>query len=218
MGGVVDHAASYRTNIVPGAVEWSEERQEAAFFLCGLVSKRAFGAYTVIRFLARLRQTLLRQGDAQHMEGLVGCSLYDAIRFIQNLDGQLVRAAINVDQREHRAATCLPVRLAVDQQAIRVTVLQGGVVADADDQFTRHAAHRCVRLGYQDPQELVAEYGGRFCGGMGFLRGVLAWLGAHITGRDLDATRVAVRLVCEHPIALRIDVGIDIGARWQRDQ
>jgi hypothetical protein len=138
---------------------------------------------------------------------------------IQNFDGQLVSTAINVDQREHRASTCLPVRLAVDQQAIRVTVLQGGVVADADDQFTRHAAHRCIRFGHQDPQELVAEYGGRFCGGVGFLHGVLAWLGAHIAGRDLDATRVArVRLVGEHPIALRIDVGIDVGSRWQRDQ
>jgi hypothetical protein len=71
---------------------------------------------------------------------------------IDDFHCDLVGAAIEVLQREHRAASRHSGRLAVEQQAIAMAGQQRRLAGDGDDDVAAVGAQGCVRFGEEDAQ------------------------------------------------------------------
>ena len=70
--------------------------QERIFFLFRLVCERPFRLLAVVGERAGFDLALLREGCTQHMEWLIGSAFDGAVLFVEDFNGQVVTATVDV--------------------------------------------------------------------------------------------------------------------------
>ncbi len=174
--------------------------------------------------LAAVEVERVGHGNAEHVEGLVGRLLDGAPEGVDDFHCDLVGAAIDVVQREDRAAARVADRLAVQQQAVAVAGQQGWVAGGGNDQGPVIGAYGGIGLRHDDAQQLVGRRAGRQRGSGRCVERrrhlhAVGRAGLGVGRRQLQLLRVAARrLVGEDAVALLVDVGVDLGAGREAEQ
>ncbi|MNY38345.1 hypothetical protein D3C86_1729660 [compost metagenome] len=121
-------------------------------------------------------------------------------------------AAIDVAQREHRAQARFGGGLAVEQQPVVVTGLQGRFVGGADNDFASVAADGCVGFRDQDTQHLIVEQRLYFRTALGDQQCCAGGVGRYSIALCQRYTPgvAGFWLVGENPVALSIDIHEDL--------